>query len=360
MTDALIFRSASVAVMLRQAARQVRPLPCQRSVKLRRVSTQAVTGGDPLSLDAIVTFCKRRGFIYGGSGVYDSIGTGYDYGPLGSMLKRNVQDAWWRDFVERRADCVGIETAVLMNPRVWEASGHVQQFVDPLSECSSCRSRVRADKAVGEAVLRHSGLGIADATLPEYLRNGVDPGALSLPQLGAAILALDVACPVCGAMPSSGGGLREPRMFNLLFSTHVGPMSAADAGIEAATAKRNPNSTSSLAYLRPETAQGAFVCLPAVLNSTGRRLPLGIGQVGKSFRNEIAVGNFVFRTREFDQMELQYFCAPRDAAATFDYWVETAEAWLLRYGLRRESVRRRVYSAKVSVIIWLLCWCRMC
>lgn len=174
-----------------------------------------------LSLDAVVAYCKRRGFVYPGSELYGSIGTGYDYGPLGAQLKKNVQDAWWRDFVERRADCVGVETALLMNPRVWEASGHVQQFVDPLSECAACRSRVRADKAVEEALRRRDASGGGGG-------GRIDAGSMSLPELAAALTEMRVPCPVCGAV-GEGRGLGPPRVFNLLFSTHVGPTGGGGA-----------------------------------------------------------------------------------------------------------------------------------
>jgi hypothetical protein len=338
-------------------------------------SAAAVTAAAPpplppgrrLTLDEVVSFCKRRGFIFPGSELYGSIGTGYDYGPLGAMLKKNVQDAWWRDFIERRADCVPIESALLMNPRVWRASGHVQQFVDPLTECASCRRRVRADKLVKAAVEALVAGGRADA-VPPPLRDPATLGSLSLAQLGDAMGALGCSCPSCGARGDKGLG--RPRTFNLLFKTHVGPVMPEDDGAllggdeaqqrqqqqyaggaaagGAAAAQpphANPNATS-ISYLRPETAQGVYVNFGNVLSSLRRKLPLGIGQVGKSFRNEIAVGNFVFRTREFDQMELQYFCDPADSERHYRYWVDTCEAWLHGLGLSPAHVRRREYAGK--------------
>ena len=297
-----------------------------------------------LSMDDIAAYCKRRGFVFASSDMYGSIGTGYDYGPLGAVLKKNIVDAWWRDFILRRPDCVALDSAIMTNPRVWEASGHVAQFCDPQSECRTCHRRVRVDKLLKAA---HPG-------------STARFDSLSLGELGQALVDLRVACPHCGAAMGTVG-LGAPQPFNLLFKTHVGPMqtqqaqqspqlTAAGAGVNTAAptgaAAVNPNATSH-AYLRPETAQGAYVNFLNVLNSTRRKLPLGVGQVGKSFRNEIAVGNFVFRTREFEQMELQYFCAPADGPAHYAFWVDYAEAWLLRHGVRSENVRRHVYDKRV-------------
>ena len=310
-----------------------------------------------LSLEEVVSFCKRRGFIYPGSELYGSIGTGYDYGPLGAALKKNVQDAWWRDFIERRPDCVPLESSLLMNPRVWQASGHVQQFVDPLTECNTCKKRTRADKLVKATVERL--LTKDSAKVPAHLRDPAVLGSLGLEDLKAAIDGLSISCPGCGATGEKGLG--RPRTFNLLFQTHVGPVMPGDANMLAQQAAQptdsrkgddrkeklrpNPNNTS-ISYLRPETAQGVYVNFGNVLASSRRKLPLGIGQMGKSFRNEIAVGNFVFRTREFDQMELQYFCDPADSPRHFDYWVGFCEEWLHRHGLSAESVRRKDYAPR--------------
>ena len=266
-----------------------------------------------LSLDEVTAFAKRAGFVFPSSGGYGSAGTGHDYGPAGWALKRSLMDAWWSSFVTSRPDCVGVDTGLLLNPRVWEASGHVKNFSDPVSDCSSCGSRVRADKLVPGG------------------------GALGLPALEAALTGC--ACPVCSAK----GSLGPPRPFNMLFSTGVGVTAGTAAA--ATPASSNPNATSH-AYLRPETAQGAYVLLPSVLGSTRRRLPLGLGQAGKSFRNEIGVANFVFRTREFEQMELQFFCDPEDSPRWHAYWVSFSERWLKDVvGLAPESLRRRVYGA---------------
>lgn len=302
-----------------------------------------------------MSFCKRRGFIFPGSDLYGSIGTGYDYGPLGAALKKNIQDAWWRDFIERRPDCVPLESALLMNPRVWQASGHVQQFVDPLTECASCKKRTRADKLVKSAVEGLLSKGQGDR-VPANLHDPATLGSLGLVELGDAISSIGIACPSCGTKGSAGLG--SPRTFNLLFQTHVGPVLPQDhLGANPATGepaagqgakgspRANPNNTS-ISYLRPETAQGVYVNFANVLSSLRRKLPLGVGQVGKSFRNEIAVGNFIFRTREFDQMELQYFCDPADSGKHFDYWVGTCESWLQGMGMNPANFRRKEYGPR--------------
>jgi glycyl-tRNA synthetase len=290
-----------------------------------------------LTMDAIVGWAKRRGFVFASSEIYGSIGAGYDYGPLGAQLKANVTRAWWRDFVETRGDCLRLETAQLLNPRVWEASGHVAQFTDPLSVCASCKRRARADKAVQAALAAArsgsgsgSGGGSAQAALPEWLAEVREAATLTLPQLGRALAELRVPCPGCGAL---GGerGLGEPRSFNMLFQTTVGPLEAGAGGAQA--------------HLRPETAQGAYVQFANVLAASRRRLPFGVGQVGKSFRNEIAVGNFLFRTREFDQAELQYFCRAEAAPAAFAQWVGASRQWLEgAAGLRPASLREHQYA----------------
>lgn len=204
-----------------------------------------------LTLEEVTSYCKHHGFIYPGSELYGSVGAGYDYGPLGTALKRNVQDAWWKDFISRRAECVGIDTALLMNPKVWEASGHVQQFVDPLSECTNCRKRVRADKAVLAAAGTLADADYAALDLPSRARLA----SLDLDGLARAIVALRIPCPSCGAAPghdlAAPKGLQPPRTFNLLFRTNVGPVDAADTKGGGLGSQQQP-----FAYLRPETAQG--------------------------------------------------------------------------------------------------------
>ena len=277
-------------------------------------------------MEAITSWAKRRGFVFASSELYGAIGAGYDYGPLGAQLKANVTRAWWRDFVEHRLDCVPLETSLLLNPKVWEASGHVSQFVDPLSTCASCKRRVRADKAVQEALAAARSSG---QPLPEWLAGVQEAATLGLPQLGRALEALGVPCPGCGSL--GGRGLGEPRSFNLLFQTSVGPL--------------EPGAGGTVAHLRPETAQGAYVQFNNILNATRRRLPFGVGQVGKSFRNEIATGNFLFRTREFDQAELQYFCHPSEAPAAFSQWAGFSLDWLHTVaGLQRASLREHAYA----------------
>jgi glycyl-tRNA synthetase len=231
-------------------------------------------------MDTIVSLCKRRGFVFQSSEIYGGLGSTWDYGPLGVELKNNVKRAWWQDMVYRRDDMEGLDAAILMNPKVWEASGHVAGFSDPMVDCKDCKRRFRADHLEG------------------------------------------TVCPECG------GGLTEARQFNLMFKTFMGPVEDSAA----------------LAYLRPETAQGIFVNFANVLESRRRKLPFGIAQIGKSFRNEITPGNFTFRTREFEQMEMEFFVEPSTASEWFDYWVKERHNWYFRYGMRPENVRLRPHA----------------
>ena len=228
-------------------------------------------------MEKIVSLCKRRGIIFQNSEIYGGLGNVWDYGPLGVELKRNVKDAWWRSMVQQRSDVVGLDSAILMHPRVWEASGHLESFTDPLVECRECNMRWRDDALVE------------------------------------------------GRCPSCNGEVGEARMFNLMFKSFMGPVED-DAAV---------------VYLRPETAQGIFVNFENVLNSTRKRLPFGIAQIGKSFRNEITPGNFTFRTREFEQMEMEYFVMPEEADASLQYWVERRFQWYLDLGVRAENLRLR-------------------
>jgi glycyl-tRNA synthetase len=232
----------------------------------------------------IVSLAKRRGFIFPSSEIYGGLGSTWDYGPLGVELKRNVKDAWWRTMVHDRDDVVGLDAAILMHPRVWEASGHVEGFTDPLVECNVCNHRFRAD----------------------HLENPEGP------------------CPDCGAKDS----FTEPRMFNLMFETYVGPVT----------------DSASKVWLRPETAQGIFVNFDNVLTSTRMKLPFGIAQIGKSFRNEITPGNFVFRTREFEQMEMEFFVKPGEDDQWHEYWVKTRHDWYVGLGIRPDSLRLRPHD----------------
>ncbi|HZU15754.1 MAG TPA: glycine--tRNA ligase [Candidatus Dormibacteraeota bacterium] len=234
-------------------------------------------------MEKVTALCKRRGFVYPSSEIYGGLNAIYDYGPYGVALRRNIRNLWWRHMVELRDDVVGLESAIIMHPRVWAASGHLENFVDPLVECrGECRQRFRADQ-------------LEDPT----------------------------RCPVCG------GPLSQPRRFNLMFKTHVGPV----------------EDTASEVYLRPETAQGMFVDFKNVLNSMRVRVPFGIAQQGRSFRNEISPGNFIFRLREFEQMEMEYFVRPGEDERWHRYWVEERLAWYVRaLGVRRERLRLREHG----------------
>ncbi len=221
-------------------------------------------------MDLLVSLCKRRGFIYPGSEIYGGFANSWDYGPYGAQLKKNIKDAWWNRFVIGRDDMVGIETPIIMHPKVWEASGHVATFSDPLVDCKKCKHRFRADHLME-----------------------VNQGMLG-------------RCPLCT------GELTDIKNFNLLFKTSIGVT----------------EDTSHIAYLRPETAGGMFVAWKNVRDSARKRLPFGIAQVGKAFRNEITPGNFIFRTREFDQMEIEYFVRPEDSARAFEEWLIAMKAWV--------------------------------
>ncbi len=230
-----------------------------------------------VSMEKITSLCRRRGFIFQSSEIYGGLGSCWDYGPLGVEMKRNIKEAWWRANVRRRDDMVGIDSSILMHPRTWEASGHLENFADPLVDCMSCRQRFRADELK------------------------------------------ETVCPSCG------GKLTEPRMFNLMFKTFMGPV----------------EEEASVVYLRPETAQGIFVNFGNVLDTTRRKLPFGIAQVGKSFRNEITTGNFIFRSREFEQMEIEYFVKPGTDEQHFQNWLETRFNWYLNLGVKKENLRLR-------------------
>jgi glycyl-tRNA synthetase len=240
----------------------------------------------PVSMEELVRLAKARGFVYPSAEIYGGFRSTYDYGPLGVLMARNVKEAWWRSMVQLRREVVGLDTAVLSSPRIWEASGHLQNFTDPLVDCRSCKQRFRADQ-----------LGV-----------GAE-GRLE--------------CPNCGAYDFT-----EARPFNLMFKTFAGPVE--DEG--------------SVAYLRPETAQGHFVNFLNVLQSEHLRPPFGTAQIGKSFRNEITPGNFVFRTREFEQMELEYYVPPAEAGRWFEYWCNERMDWYVRLGIPREMLRLRHHS----------------
>ena len=255
-------------------------------------------------MDRLVSLCKRRGFVFPSSEIYGGIGSTYDYGPLGVELKRNVKDAWWRAMVQAREDVVGLDSAILMNPRVWEASGHIAGFTDPLVDCKVCKGRFRVDQ-----------LG------------GFEPSFLSAGAGGEPMLTADgrarLQCPRCGSRDFS-----DVRRFNLMFKTWMGPV----------------EDEASVVYLRPETAQGIYVNFLNVANAARLKPPFGIAQIGKAFRNEITPGNFIFRTREFEQMEMQYFVRPADADRWFEYWRDQRMEFYRDLGLRPERLRLQAHT----------------
>ena len=244
-----------------------------------------------VEMETLVSLCKRRGFIFPSSEIYGGFESTWDYGPLGTELKQNVKRAWWKAMVQERDDMVGLDSSILMSPRVWEASGHTSHFTDALVECQNCKRRFRAEE-------------LSDHDSDDE-------------QQSAA-----------GACPDCGGRLTEARQFNTMFKTFVGPV----------------EEEASIAYLRPETAQGIFVNFENVLTTTRRKLPFGIAQQGKSFRNEITTGNFIFRTREFEQMEMEYFVKPGTDDEWYDYWRQERLNWFVRFGARREHLRLREYA----------------
>jgi len=233
-----------------------------------------------VDMEKIVSLSRRRGFIFPSSEIYGGLSSCWDYGPLGVELKRNVKEAWWRAMVQERDDVVGLDTSIIMHPQTWVASGHIKSFSDPLVECKNCHLRWRADEVSGNK------------------------------------------CPSCG------GELTEPRQFNLMFKTFMGPV----------------EEEANVVYLRPETAQGIFVNFQNVLNTTRKKLPFGIAQIGKSFRNEITTGNFIFRSREFEQMESEFFVKPGTDEQWFHYWLEERLNWYLKLGIKRENLRLRQHT----------------
>lgn len=262
-----------------------------------------------LTMDKLVALCKGRGFIYAGSELYGGLANTWDYGPLGVELKNNVKKAWWKKFVQESETNVGIDAAILMNREVWVASGHVGTFNDPLIDCKACKERFRADNMVEDWAKKNNVSVRADV--------------MSDDDLSAYIADNNIPCPSCGK-----SDFTRVRKFNLMFKTHQGVTEESAAEL----------------FLRPETAQGIFVNFKNVLRTTRRKLPMGIGQIGKSFRNEITPGNFIFRTREFEQMELQFFCKPGEDMQWFDYWRNFCREWLLKLGVKEDRLRIRDHS----------------
>ena len=264
-----------------------------------------------VNMDTIVSLCKRRGFIFQSSEIYGGTGSCWDYGPLGVELKNNVKRAWWRDNVQLRADMVGLDASILMHPTVWKASGHLDHFTDPMVDCKACQHRFRADKIDEEEWIHYCA-----ATKGNKF---VVPGGEPCKHCGGK----RTLCPACGK-----GELTDARQFNLMFKTFMGPVED-DAAVT---------------YLRPETAQGIFVNFENVLQAMRLKLPFGIAQIGKAFRNEITPGNFTFRTREFEQMEIEYFVMPGTDEQWHQKWIDERFAWYPSYGMRKENLRLREHE----------------
>ncbi|UOF88817.1 glycine--tRNA ligase [Fodinisporobacter ferrooxydans] len=267
------------------------------------------TTDQTVTMDQVVALAKHRGFIFPGSEIYGGLANTWDYGPLGVELKNNVKKAWWKKFIQESPYNVGLDAAILMNPQTWVASGHVGNFNDPMIDCKQCKARHRADKLIENALSQKDIEMIVDG--------------LSFAQMQDLITEHDIACPDCGAKDFT-----DIRQFNLMFKTFQGVT----------------ESSANQIYLRPETAQGIFVNYKNVQRTMRKKLPFGIGQIGKSFRNEITPGNFTFRTREFEQMELEFFCQPGEDLKWFAYWREFCHQWLLRLGMTTDNLRLRDHS----------------
>jgi len=249
-------------------------------------------------MNKIVSLCKRRGFIYQNSEIYGGMANTWDYGPMGVELKMNIKNAWWKDFVRERDNVVGLDSAIIMHPDIWKASGHLDSFNDALIDCKSCKSRFRADHIIEDSI-------------------GMDVEGKTPAEMTEIIREKEIQCPVCGSKDWT-----DARLFNLMFKTFQGVV----------------EDSSSVVYLRPETAQGIFVNFKNVVDTMRVSLPFGIGQTGKAFRNEITPGNFIFRTREFEQMELQFFVKPGEDDDWFAYWKKYAMDWLIGLGLSPENL----------------------
>ena len=259
------------------------------------------------TMDKIVALSKGRGFVYPGSDIYGGLANSWDYGPLGVELKNNLKSAWWKRFIQESPFNVGLDSSILMNPEVWVASGHVGSFSDPLMDCKECKARFRADKLIEDHMtLQGVEYASADGFTEEELKNYIDEN--------------NIMCPKCGKK-----NFTEIRKFNLMFKTYLGITDESKTEI----------------YLRPETAQGIFVNFKNIQRTTRKRVPFGIGQIGKSFRNEITPGNFIFRTREFEQMELEFFCKPGTDLEWFEYWKKYCWTFLTDLGLTEENMRMR-------------------
>ena len=265
-------------------------------------------------METIVRLCKGRGYVYPGSEIYGGLANTWDYGPLGVELKNNVKEAWRKKFIQENKNIVGLDAAILMNPETWVASGHVSGFSDPLLDCKECKTRHRADKLI-ESFAHDKGEDIvADGWTDEQMLNYINDNK--------------IVCPKCGKL-----NYTNIRKFNLMFKTFQGV---------------TEDSTSTV-FLRPETAQGIFVDFKNVMRTTRKKIPMGIAQIGKAFRNEITPGNFTFRTREFEQMELEFFCKPGTDLEWFEYWRKFCKDWLLNLGMKEENIRLRDHSPEELV-----------
>ncbi|MBP3627792.1 MAG: glycine--tRNA ligase [Clostridia bacterium] len=258
------------------------------------------------TMETVVALCKGRGFVYPGSEIYGGLANSWDYGPLGVELKNNIKRAWWKKFVQESPYNVGLDSAILMNPETWVASGHLGGFSDPLMDCKSCKTRHRADKLIEDYVAEN---GLSD-----------NPAAMSDEDMMNYIKEKGIACPDCGSHDFT-----DIRKFNLMFKTFQGVT----------------EDNASTLYLRPETAQGIFVNFKSIQRTTRKKVPFGVAQIGKSFRNEITPGNFIFRIREFEQMELEFFCKPGTDLEWFDYWRSYCHKWLTDLGVKDENLRLR-------------------
>ena len=265
-------------------------------------------------METIVNLCKARGYIYPGSEIYGGLANTWDYGPLGVELKNNIKNLWRKRFIQEKKDIVGLDAAILMNPETWVASGHLSSFSDPLIDCKECKTRHRADKLIEEWAFNKGEDLVADGWSDDELIKYIEDNK--------------IVCPNCGKT-----NFTNIRKFNLMFKTFQGV---------------TEDSTSTV-YLRPETAQGIFVDFKSILRTTRKKMPMGIAQIGKAFRNEITPGNFTFRTREFEQMELEFFCKPGTDLEWFKYWKEFCKNWLLDLGIKEENIRLRDHSKEELV-----------
>lgn len=261
------------------------------------------------SMEKIVSLAKSRGFIFPGSEIYGGLANTWDYGPLGVELKNNVKKAWWKKFIQQSPYNVGLDSAILMNPQAWVASGHVGGFNDPLMDCKKCKARFRADKLIEDYFFKNNENEVVDGWSNEQMKQFIEEKG--------------IVCPECDS-----NAFTDIRQFNLMFKTFQGVN----------------EDTSTQIYLRPETAQGIFVNFKNVQRTSRKKVPFGIGQIGKSFRNEITPGNFTFRTREFEQMELEFFCKPGEDLEWFEYWLTFCENWLHDLNMTKENIRLRAHS----------------